>query len=270
MFNGKPRFYPRSKPRTGGTARRRDAVRTIQKQARARVQAKARKAPVRAIAKNTLAINKLKSQMYGSRQYQTSTMYPTLPLHVTSGSPLLFQVDNPNTGNKGPYVWHVNALGNVQHTNNRFNVWNDPAGSAAGFHDHEDLRLCNGPTARLNFVDLQFEFSGFVDATRIHIHVIRQKRMDTDFWNQNYADKFLPQTLTGLKNIAGFNPNRISYKDFEVLATKKIFMNSKGQANVIDTAQDRNTTDATTASVKYAHINLKLNKVIKQLNSSVN
>ena len=259
------KYGKRTNKRTyGGTTKRYAAAQKKAKAKRTLTVRKARARPVKAIVRNAKAIKRLKQEQYGPIQRQISIMHPNGgALHVTAGSPLLFQVNNINTGIQGPYMWHINGFGNVNHTSHSFVKWADPADM---YHDKDDDHYPNGPKLKLLSVELEFEFSGFVDCTHISVHIIRQKKMvDPNFYNQNKADQFLPMTLTGMKNIAGFDPNRRDRSVFQVIAQKKIFMNSKGSANVLDTIANVNTIEGSTAPCKTCKIYYRPNQVMKTL-----
>jgi len=158
-------------------------------------------------------------------------------------------------------MFHLNLLKGLTTTGHKFQLHEDDG----GYMEEGGQESFNPPTF-LEAVDLQFEFKGFVDNTRITIHVIRQKKLAATFYNQSDTDNYLPETLPNLTKIAGFSPYEIDRKTFQVIAERKIFMNSKGAANVADTAQDRNTSDPTTTSVKYAHIRVPFKKELKPIN----
>lgn len=263
--------------RTGkrtGTASRRSALRSAKTLARRQLVKKrrasyapnkARATNTRAILSNARAIQKLKFNQWGRIQSQTSSTSDKST--VVSSAPLVFHVSNPNSNHHGPYIWQPDLIGLVQDTHVNFQIYQGD--SNADMQDNDVQNFPNGPVCKLLWASYQFKFTGFVDDTRIRIDFIRQKRIDTDFYNQNKAKQFLPHTLVGMKHLAGFSPNEIDKTKFTILKTKYLYLNSKGAANLEDTLQDRNTTDATTTTSKYCKVSLKLNKIIKQLNSTV-
>ena len=262
----------KSRDRQGSrTVKRADAAATLQKYARQKAAAKARKITpattrhlnTRAVLSNARAIKSLQFNQWGRIQSQTS--YTELQ-HVTSASPLLFHVTNPLHDMHGPYLWHL-SLGVPLATGRNFKLWQNQHSHAL---DQLDKTIYpNGPLLKMLRATFEFKFSGYLDDTRIRVDFIRQKKMDTDFYNQNLSQQFLPSTLNGFTDLAGFNPNQIDRTKFQVLATRRLYINSKGSANLADIAQDRTTTEATTAPAKYCKISLKLDKILKQLRTTV-
>jgi len=226
------------------------------------------------VNRNASAIRTLQQQQWGPVQHQTSVVNQSM--HVLKMHPLLLHVTNPNSGmHVGPFVFHQKSTGvcpyhTIAHGNAHFEVYTGQGPSAADMDAHDQFNVANGPKCMLRTVTLEFEFKGLVDCTNIRVQVIRQKKSDTDFYQPNLEQQFLPWTLDGMTDMAGFTPNRIDTSKFQILADRKIYMNSKGTANALDGVQDRNTADPTTGPCKRASIYLKLNKVLKQLKSSVN
>ena len=97
-------------------------------------------------------------------------------------------------------------------------------------------------------------------------------------WKQTASDQYLPRALHKLQNLSGFTANSLDTKMYEVLAYRKVYMNSKGSRHGLDHAEhmltadgEYMTTPATTPAVRHAHISFKrFNKVVKQLESSIN
>lgn len=200
--------------------------------------------------------------MYGPVQQQHSLAGPTF---ITADHPLCFQINNPAYGTNGPRLLKSDYLGaNSLHQHGSFAL-----SQGNPLHELDEDMHPNGPKLLLKSVDLQFKFEGFVDNTHIRVDIVRQKKaVDPDVWNPNGTENFMPSLLYGFKNLAGFTANTLDRRTFEVLATRKLFMNSRGSSNAIDTAQDRLTVDATTRNVKFCNINLNLNKVVKQLRAA--
>jgi len=250
---------------------------------RAAAFSKARKAPVRAIVKNARAITKLKNEAFGPVQTQTSQMSGSTP--VTANQPCFFHVNNPNCGTHGPWMYHAGRGINDQHIadyGRYFNVYQND--SDYPFQERNEEHVANGPKLKLLYADFQFRFSGYVPDTRIRIDVVRQKRSTSDIyahWSGIPLSlaQFLPYTFPGFKQLAGFHPNEIDRKTFEVIKTKHLYMNSHGMSSVVDHAIDaintgtsgaqadvsHDTVHATTPPVKYYHMRLNLNKIVKQL-----
>ena len=256
-----------SKSRVSRTSNRRSNYSSLGKSRRTSKFTKARSLKKlstrkRAIAGNARAIKKLKFNQWGRIQSQVATTSPAI---VTSGHPLLFHVNNPLTDNHGPYIWHVNMAGQVatmvpfvKHQSN----------STHEFDSDMEHEFPNGPTLKMLRATYQFKFSGFVDDTRVRIDFIRQKRLDTDYWNQNEEKQFLPHSLVGLKHLAGFSPHELDKRCFQVLGTKHIYLNSKASRSTLDMAQDQDTVEGNTPPTKYCRVSLPLNKVFRQLNTN--
>lgn len=211
------------------------------------------------VLRNTRAISDLREKLYGPLQVQRSLGDE---FTVVASKPVCFQINNPGYGQFGPAILrHAGALGGVE----RIGGFEKSTGMP--FHAKDEDHLPNGPTLLLKSVHLQFKFEGYVDNTKIRIDVIRQKKaIDGDIWNPNTGDQtFMPHILNGLENLAGFTANEIDTSLFQVLATKHLFMNSKATSNFEDLAQDRPTTRPTTSNIAYCDLDLKLDKVCKQL-----
>jgi hypothetical protein len=124
-------------------------------------------------------------------------------------------------------------------------------------------------------IDYQFKIKGFLQNTHIRIDVIRQKAMMGDFWEQRGNGNFLPQTLTKLKNLAGFSPNELNKSIFKVLQSRKIYLNSRGSSSIadhvlnLDGVTRENTIDGTTPPEKHCHIYVPLNQTLKPIKSGV-
>lgn len=263
---------PPSVPR--GKLRRTSAALKIQRAFRRKAVAQKRAGPIYARANRALAnrnarqIAQLRNSQWGA--YQTTSSGLSGLLNVTSAHPLAFHINNPHCGTEGPYMYRPNALGAIDATNVGFTQW---TGVDEDSHLHRSANFKpNGPRLMLRTVDLQFKFEGFCDETRIRVDVVRQKRLPSDIFNPTEATKelFLPYTLTNFKYLAGFTQNTIDRAAYDVIATKHLYLNSKGQANTVDAAQDRNTIDGTTSTTKFCHIRLKLNKILRQLEPSMN
>lgn len=254
-------------------ARRTTAATKLQRAARKSAVAKKRAKPTvranRYMARaNAKAINQLKVAQWGS--WQTTSSSWSAKMNVTDAHPLCFHVNNPHSGAQGPYVWRPNLLGDITQTSTQFIQWN---GADTDSHLARSANFVpNGPKLMLRSMDFQFKFHGFVNNTRIRVDFVRQKHMPRNIFNPNNPtrENFLPQTLKNFRWLAGFSQNYIDRTTYQVLATKYVYMNSKGDANPTDTAQDRLTTEPSTPSTKYCHVHLKLNKILRQLEPSLN
>jgi len=239
--------------------------------ARTRAVARARAAPTRGpsvinnmlrASANANAIKKLQFNQWGRIQSQVSQSSEALVVH--RDHPVLFHVNNPVVNHHGPYLWTLGAtLGEPVPSNSSFDLYQ--GNTDHDFNDLDDRVKVNGPTLKLLWATYQFKFEGFAQDCRIRVDFIRQKKMVTDFYNQNIAKNFLPDTLDGFKGIAGFSPNEIDKSKFQVLKTKYLYINAASSSNIVDTAEDRATTEATTAPTKFCKVSLKLNKILKQI-----
>lgn len=272
---------PNAYARTGGRDSRRHSARTDYatrtKAARAATVAKARQKLATttgrktAIKANTRAIGALRQQLYGPLQTQRS--HSESGFYVVASRPVLFQVNNPECGAKGASILRETDSGDFVSRIMGFNKAS--YSSSLPFYDKEEDNVVNGPRLLLKQVELQFKVHGFVDDTRVRIDVIRQKKVvNKNHWNYHDANEhFMPHMAKGFKDLAGFSANEIDRKYFEVLATRHLYLNSKGSSNFVDTTAGNITTEATTAPTKYCKIDLKFpkgGKVCRQLTSSLN
>lgn len=209
-----------------------------------------------AIARNARAITKLKKDVLGPIQRQVSTFDSAGGYHILANHPFLFQVNDPGYAAGGPKMFHLDALGSQSAIGN-FALFNDN-----GYNEEDHSHVFNNEVYLVG-VDLQFEFSGFLDNTHIRVDIIRQKKHCASFWSQTTGNNYLPQTLNKFKQIAGFSAHEINRDMFEVQQTRRIYINSKGSSNTADTAQDRNTADPTTAPVKHCHIYVPYKKTLR-------
>lgn len=222
----------------------------------------------RAIKRNTTAIRKLKDEMFGPLQRNISTTETDVTLH--RDHPVLFLVSNPDSGYaKGPSLITTPATGSTMSALTHFNPYHGEGAANGDFLDDDHDHIANGPKLKLISVDLDFQFAGFVPNTRVRVDIIRQKRMNTAFWRDETSKNFLPYTLQSLRNICGHTPNEIPRKDFQILATKHVWLNSREEISFTDASTgEEETTAPTTARTKRCHIYLRLNKVFKQLDVS--
>jgi hypothetical protein len=185
---------------------------------------------------------------------------------ITATKPWLIHVNNPGVGSEGPGVYIVNAVGQVEKTNHNF------------VHDQQDGMFVenkahvNAPCF-LHGIDFQFQFEGYVQNTHIRIDIIRQKRMDTPLWSIASTRNFLPDTLDKLKHIAGFTANDIPKAYFDIIATKKLYLNSKVSETLLGAAQsgadNQARVEATTSNIKHCHMYVPFKKKLNPINATV-
>ena len=253
--------------KNAATGRRSSAIRVIQKAARARTAAKSRAAvrrpPVyKAISQNFKAIKSLKKQLLGPIQHQTSTFVAPSGHHIVSFSPWIFHVNDPVSGPPGCNVYHRNNVGQVASIGH-WTKYEDPD----GYNELQGTHVVN-PDCFLVGTEFQFEISGFVDNTTVRIDFIRQKTFNTSFWERGSSENYLPYTLEKFTHICGFTPNTINSKTFQIIKTKRVFLNSRGSSSNIDATQDRNTVDATTRNVKTCKVYIPHKRKLKQLDDT--
>lgn len=255
------------KPRTyGGTRARRGYTKQVQITKRAQTVAAKRKLPTttrKLAVTNARKLVNLQNQIWGPKQ-ETISMWDGLHVPILNSHPLIFHVNNFNSGNHGPHINRV--VGAQLHNAGTF----AKANIALDYEYHDHDHIPNGPKIQMCWAMFEFEFKGFCDNTHVRIDFVRQKKMVTDLWNQNNNNIFLPASGSAFRGLAGFGVHHIDRKTFQVLGTKKLFFNSKGSSNAVDTVQDRNTLDATTRNIQHCKMYLPLgNRTLKQLNSSI-
>ena len=238
-------------------------------------------ANARGIRANSLAIAKLRKQMYGPIQSMSSLTDHEIPLRFNQ--PWGFQINNPHAnGSFGPNWWCCGTDGIMQ-TIGHYG-FNPVLPHQHGYKAEWDNR-CSGPKALLVSCDLHFRFHGFVKNTNIRAMIVSQKSGGAyDTWgrlnpatvvgagNAHGTPMWLPNCIGEFRGLAGWGPQFIDRKRYQVIADRRVFMNSKGVASEnlgsLDTANvtaANAVTPATTTHVKYLRLNLKLNKPIKQL-----
>ena len=124
---------------------------------------------------------------------------------------------------------------------------------------------------RLNWVNLKFKFTGVVTDTRITIHIIKQKKFVHDFWamdTSHIRSMFLPNSLQSMRNLAGFTPNTIDRTTFDILASRKLYLNSAASQQSLDGGINYTMEQSTTSDTKICNIVLRLDKILKQLHVS--
>lgn len=261
-----------------GTNKRSTAIRAVQKQARFnKVQAnrkktagKARRTNTRGILANARAISRLTKKMWGPVQVQRS--YTDIGNKITANSPWCFHVTSPGSDYSAPYIYHRNPLGIAS-----------PIGQFKKFTGHqasEDAENIPNHPCFLKSVLLEFEFAGFVDDTHITVHLVQSKgiaKPDYYFEANTTANNLLPKSLMQFTNLAGFTQERIDRKAFKVLASRRLYMNSRPMnptaADVTSTIlgaivnDNYPTVPATTRAVKRCRIYLPVNRELKVLDN---
>lgn len=260
-----------------GAVKRSAAVRVVQKAVRASLARKRRGlarvarplSNAKAILSNSRKIQSLQKQQWGP--IQQCRTYTDLGNKITANSPWCFHVTCPTfTNTTSPHIYHRNALG-VASSIGQFKLHTGPMNS-------EDADRTPNLPCFLKSVMLEFEFSGFVDDTHIRIDVIRQKnpsRADYYLHSNSVADNLLPKALDKFTNLAGFTLDRLDRSAFEVVATKKLYMNSRPKnptlqdvtQTVLGAIVNDNypTTPATTPPVKRTKIYVPINKKLRPL-----
>lgn len=235
----------------------------------------------RGVRSNTRAIKRLRQQLWGPIQSQTTYFGIATGCHILTDHPLVFHVNNPGHGAQGPQVYLTNygTVGANQtglaKVGNGFDIRTPhQKDGTLNVGTHEDSGdQPNGPALKLLSVHYDFKFSGFADNTNVRIDVVRQKRgQPTSPWQtiaMHPSHLYLPETAHTFKGIAGFSQHFIDRKQYDVLMTKRLFFNSRGSSNVQDDLSGTNTVDATTKPIQMASLHLKLNKILRQITSSV-
>lgn len=268
-------------------AARRAAAGRLQKAWRARKKPNAAKnartaySNARGVKQNALAIAKLKQQIYGPLQSMSSHTDHEIPLRYNQ--PWGFQINNPHAnGSFGPNFW-CSGVDGIMQTIGHYG-FNPVLPHQHGYKAEWDNR-CSGPKALLVSVDLHFRFHGFVKNTNVRIMVVRQKSGGAyDPWgrlnsattagagNSNGTPMWLPNCIGEFRGLAGWSPHFIDKKRYQVIADRRVYMDSRGVASeslgsldVPTVTMENAVNPPTTGHVKYLRLNLKLNKPIKQL-----
>lgn len=287
MAYGTPKYTVPKTVLSSRTAHRRGVSKKTSAKKRFAASSKARLATVPArkaqIRKNSTAIRSIRSKLWGPVQSQSSTLgLGNDKITVRNDQPLLFQLNNPVSGVHGPatFTCEGTSAGALTTWGKYFQPWTGRTNFADNYADYQandNDHVVNGPSIMLKSIDFQFRFTGFLDDCRAKIQIIRQKKMMTDWWDDSNNNHFLPHSLTGFRDLCGFTANRIDLSTFEVLATKYVYINSRGQKSIADTAitagipgaATMDTAHSTTTPTRLAHMHISWNRVVKQLHSSV-
>jgi len=216
------------------------------------------------VASNSRKLAKLTKTQYGNIQEQSSLADAG---NIVAAHPICFQLNNPGVGQYGPAIIAPGGGADRIYKVSQFNL-----STGYPLHSEDEDHVPNGPQLFMKRVDLQFKFTGFVPCTHITIHILRQKKtIDRDYWNpQNMGHTFMPHLLYGMQNLAGFTANTIDTDTFQILQTRKVFMNSTAASSVVAVAANERTSDPTTSPCKYVTMKIHMNRVCKQLHQSVN
>lgn len=249
------RAYPR---RTAPSTRRPVTRRTPYSRPRPRYVASATSAVrEQRLIKTVLAKVKtnMATQLYGP--LQTQVQISSAVWIPTRDTPFAFNMTNMNASNYGPQVYKtLNPLGtgDIMATSGRFTRVQPYKHQTEQDHSSEG-HIVNGPSFYPVGTKLEFRFRGFVDNTHIRIDFVRCKSIvNRGGINNNESDidyTILPKALFNMRGLAGFNVGQIP-NNFEVIQTKKLFMNSKPKSSLADTAfESYPTTEGTTSDVKH-------------------
>jgi len=245
------------------TSKRSSAYVSRGSSARKAAFARARSAPAKpsTVKKNAQAIKQLKINSYGPLQKQITAFGDGQV--VIANQPLCFQLNNPGHALYGPQVLraHLSADQRVDKATD-FSLCQDNL--VSDMQDHQP----NGPKCWIKYVQLRFRVSGFVDCTRVKFQIVKQRRIPYNLWDQHSGNNFMPALLPAFANTVGFTAHKVNRKLFQVLQEKTIYMNSRASSNALDTAEDRETTEATTPPVKLVNMFVPINKAFKQLDTS--
>lgn len=264
-------FTRRKGSKYGRNLTRRAFTKKKQSAARKRVVAKTRKAPVKAIVRNTKAIKRLREESYGTVQYNAGV---SGEFHVFTDHPVLHHINNLNmngyeTGDQqGPEIYRINGthaevcaqMMKHDHSSQPNHLMNPDI-----MHDRP-----NGPILKHMRTRLVFQIDALVNDAHVTIQIIRQKKMPP-WGHQSDATNYLPAGGAAFKRLAGpMAINKLDPKTYEICATRKIWINSKGRTTNADaTLAHQYTSYPTTNGLKHCVIDFKPNKVYKQLDSAI-
>ena len=247
------KFRDRATVARSNSAKKTAAAKRLQQFVRNRATVKRNKT---AVVRNAKAIKSLQNKSLGPVQYATSTFTNSAQI-VLRDHPLFVHVTNPNGStmthpDRGAEVGAISMGG--------YNRIGSFAAYIDAQHENELGGLANGSRLFLKYVNYQIKFEGVVTDTNVTVHVIRQKSVRQGFTYDSWTNsgKFLPEGFTDFPKLAGFTPDILDRKNFEVIATRRLRMHSAQGA----------ATEAYSNKASYMNINLKLNKHLKQLEST--
>jgi hypothetical protein len=211
--------------------------------------------------------------MYGPVQCQMHLSHKSVT--PVKNHPILFCATDVQAGSDLSKIYYVDS-GEALNIKLADSYWAKSDGHK--FFANETEHVPNGPKMLLLEAEYTFKITGFLANTHVRIDFVRQKKaISGDYWNPSTVTNQMPYNADGFKELAGFTTNSIDTRTFQLLATRKVFFNSKGSKNLTDAlieggGPESNTVDATTRSEQIVTVPLrwKGGKVIKQLDSSIN
>jgi hypothetical protein len=209
-------------------------------------------------------------------------------------APLCLHLNNLNVGARNTTFSSLNAEGpqwirahfnngDLISTNNQLLGHEDVITAKMAPLDHANP-MCNGPKCKWLGTELQFEFTGYTNDCHIGIYVVQERKGPrSDPWGAikgtTSPPVHLPYTINQWKELEDFGGNRINYQQYKVLASRKVYLNSRvfqqnetladaGEAIGADVADDEARILATSRPIKRASIKLRPNKMLYQMQST--
>jgi len=247
------KFRNRATVARASSAKKTAAAKRLQRFVRARASVKRNKT---AVLRNTKAIKSIQQKSYGPIQYATS-VFTNSPQLVLRDHPVFVHINNPN-GSTPMHPSRGAEVGTLQMGG--YYQLGFFAAHVDDQHEEEMDSIANS-RCKLNWVNFQLKFDGVVTDTFVTVHVIRQKKIRQGFTYDSWTNsgKFLPEGFNDFTDLAGFTPNLLDRKAFEVVLTKRLRLHSAQGAAV----------EAYSNKARYMNVNLKLNKYLKMLDSTV-
>lgn len=216
---------------------------------------------------------KLATSLYGPKQSQVAVLSGTGGLVPVRDNPIAVNMSNFNTSSAGPAFYNLDKLltePNIKARWTRAAPYNHQTETDPSYDNH----IVNGPQFYPLGFKLEFQIKGFVDNTHVRFDLIRCKHLITHggVAGDNIDYTYMPKALFNMQGLAGFNLGRIP-PNFEILQTKKVFMNSKPKTSLADaTLESYPTTTATTTDTKYCTMShyWPHGSSIKQFDTSTN
>jgi hypothetical protein len=281
-----------------GPARIVGPKRTKNKGMRGVRKTEARKFKKESVKSNARKITQLARQVKANKrqldgEYQTKTGRSAI-MQFNYKAPLCLHLNNLNVGARNTTASSLNAEGpqwirahfnngDLISTNNQLLGHEDVVTAKMAPLDHTNA-MCNGPKCRWLGTELQFEFTGYVNDCHIGIYVVQERKGPrSDPWGAikgtNAPPVHLPYTLNQWKELEDFGANRINYQRYKVIASRKVYMNSRvfqqnealadaGDAIGADVADDEARILATTRPIKRVRMKLRPNKMLYQIQST--